>query len=534
LNDNAMSALPRIYIEWEAETIKLGIMQRGMAQALFLRDHYSGEKRYLKGRVIPKYVIDNIVERTGVAEFEGRIDPDRISFPNFMYGADVFRAADGSFRVYEDNEGFLGGLGDLEKARETLFKLIPEYREVLDPIDNPSEFYDELAEHFHERAAQNNGIAVLVSLPMSQQVDNEELRLRELFKKRGIPFVSTGSGRTLVRKSDGLYLKYPHGKEVRVGYLFLAAEHHDVDSSNPEAFKKNLIQYAHEHIELYETMLKPTPAGLEGEDRAFWHWGQDIPKDVKLRMIKRLRFGLTKHQWTGEPDWDLLRLIMTNESQVRLDISEDRLEMFKGITDAILDGVVESSFSPGLEIVDDKEFYLYVEKFIRFYLDQEPILKNIEGGVFYSRKSNGKIVLNEKIFQKLLDNYKNYVIKPVGGRGGEGITIGQMVSKSEFRAALEGVKSNFREFKWEVYEPPSIHGNDIGDIRWFSFFSPKNVIVAPTGWLRGSDKDGSGKVNISEDGMEVAAIVVRDLIGGCKGVRLSQRLIRQELMKFLK
>jgi uncharacterized circularly permuted ATP-grasp superfamily protein len=65
-----------------------------------------------------------------------------------------------------------------------------------------------------------------------------------------------------------------------------------------------------------------------------------------------------------------------------------------GIMESFRQGKVCIVNAPGTGIADDKAIYAYVPKMIQYYLNQEPILKNIETYEIVSRKKKSMIIYN--------------------------------------------------------------------------------------------------------------------------------------------
>lgn len=92
--------------------------------------------------------------------------------------------------------------------------------------------------------------------------------------------------------------------------------------------------------------------------------------------------------------------------------------------------------APGTGVADDKAVYTYVPEMIRFYLDQDPIIPNVET---YR-------CADEKALSHVLEHLGELVVKEVHGSGGYGMLIGPRASKQEietFRAKLKADPAAF-------------------------------------------------------------------------------------------
>ena len=92
--------------------------------------------------------------------------------------------------------------------------------------------------------------------------------------------------------------------------------------------------------------------------------------------------------------------------------------------------------APGTGVADDKAVYSYVPRMIRYYLDQEPILDNVE--TFLCREPEG--------LAYTLEHLENLVVKAVGESGGYGMLVGPHASREEretFAAKLRTQPENY-------------------------------------------------------------------------------------------
>jgi uncharacterized circularly permuted ATP-grasp superfamily protein len=151
----------------------------------------------------------------------------------------------------------------------------------------------------------------------------------------------------------------------------------------------------------------------------------------------------------------------------------------------------------GTGVADDKSIYPYVPDMIKFYLGEEPILKNVP--TFQCRKPDD--------LQYTLANLKDLVVKEVHGAGGYGMLVGPASTKEEierFRAALlanpEGyiAQPTLSLSTCPTYVDSGIAPRHI-DLRPF-VLSGRTVQMVPGGLTRVALKEGSLVVNSSQGG----------------------------------
>ncbi len=97
-------------------------------------------------------------------------------------------------------------------------------------------------------------------------------------------------------------------------------------------------------------------------------------------------------------------------------------------------GHVNITNAVGTGVADDKSVYPYVPKMIKYYLDETPILHNVET---YDCS-------NEKELDYVLNNLHKLVVKEIHGSGGYGMLVGPAGSKNEIQ-----------DFKFKLLANPS-------------------------------------------------------------------------------
>lgn len=472
--DNALDPMPRLIEDVEYDELKRGVDQRARAIRAFLADHYSGNKKYAAAGVIPETVVNRIIARSGEAGYEGLLAPNSLSF---FYGPDIIKDPQGQWRVIEDNLGFIGGVGDLKLAQDLTLSSYPELgqyapRKAID-------FYAQLAASYKQRAEKFGGKAILYTIP-AYASDREDRRISDLFAKQGIQTITPNTAKKLKIKKDGVYLesKNASGRKIyeKVGFIFMNGEHAWMDPTHPAAVQKTIIEDASDLLkdpetdpetkkELSKILNNLDPAthlpNLKKLSRLLWYEGYEVDK----RIAKKNR----------------------------------------GMLNAILQGKVGSNYSPGVDFVGDKEFYVYMEELVKFYLREEPIIKNIETKKFNLANSHQT---NEDLMKSVFENLKEYVIKKVDGRGGDSVWVGPKIPASETTSLMQAIRANPDLYIVQRFTALSTLNENIVDLRVITDVSPTKILVTDTPWGRGLPKDGNGKVNLSDQGREVTVLVV--------------------------
>jgi uncharacterized circularly permuted ATP-grasp superfamily protein len=168
-----------------------------------------------------------------------------------------------------------------------------------------------------------------------------------------------------------------------------------------------------------------------------------------------------------------------------------------GLMDAYKAGHVAICNAVGTGVADDKSIYSYVPDMIKFYLGEEPILKNVP--TFQCRKPDD--------LQYTLANLKHLVVKEVHGAGGYGMLVGPASTKDEierFRGALLANPEGYiAQPTLSLSSCPTFVDSGIAprhiDLRPF-VLSGRTVQMVPGGLTRVALKEGSLVVNSSQGG----------------------------------
>jgi uncharacterized circularly permuted ATP-grasp superfamily protein len=161
-------------------------------------------------------------------------------------------------------------------------------------------------------------------------------------------------------------------------------------------------------------------------------------------------------------------------------------------------GNVTLANAVGTGIADDKAVYSYMPAIVKFYLGEEPILRNVP--TWRCREAEH--------LTYVLDNLGELVVKEVHGSGGYGMLIGPMADKATLATFRAKLKSNPKNF---VAQPtlalstcPTCVDEGVAprhvDLRPFVLTGRDRIRIVPGGLTRVALKRGSLVVNSSQGG----------------------------------
>ncbi len=169
-----------------------------------------------------------------------------------------------------------------------------------------------------------------------------------------------------------------------------------------------------------------------------------------------------------------------------------------GLIDAARAGNVTIANAVGNGVADDKLVYTYMPDVIRYYLDEEPVIRNVD-----TWRCGEPDHLAE-----VMDRLEELVLKPVDGSGGKGIVIGPRATREELDElrgkVLENPRSWIAQPVVQLSTVPTFVDGELGprhvDLRPFAVNDGNRVWVLPGGLTRVALGKGELIVNSSRGG----------------------------------
>ena len=169
-----------------------------------------------------------------------------------------------------------------------------------------------------------------------------------------------------------------------------------------------------------------------------------------------------------------------------------------GLFNAYRAGNVVLANAVGTGVADDKAIYAYIPQIIKYYLNEDPIIQNVET----------YLLSDEKQRQHVIENIDKLVVKAVGEAGGYGMLIGPHSTKKEQAEFIDAINANPRNYiaqpTLSLSTSPCFIDDNIEarhiDLRPFVLCGKDSCNIVPGGLTRVALRRGSLVVNSSQGG----------------------------------
>ncbi len=169
-----------------------------------------------------------------------------------------------------------------------------------------------------------------------------------------------------------------------------------------------------------------------------------------------------------------------------------------GLMSAYRKGNVAIVNAIGNGVADDKAIYTYVPDMIRYYLNEEPLLKNIPT---YRMENKDEL-------EHTVQNIRSMVVKKTNESGGYGLVMGNKASDEELAGCIKAMHEDPRSF---ISQPiiqlstaPCFINDKLQprhvDLRPYALCGPDGIEIVPGGLTRVALREGSLVVNSSQGG----------------------------------
>lgn len=255
-------------------------------------------------------------------------------------------------------------------------------------------------------------------------------------------------GTDIVRDSEGQFAVLEDNCRTPSGVSYVIENRHMMLRSFPELTEDVRIRPVSDYgVMLKEAMLNISPATTDDPQVALLSPGSfNAAYFEHVLLAREMGVPLVEGRdlFVGEDDH--VYMVATTGPE-RVDVIYRRLndefldpEVFRpdsqlgvrGLMRALRSGKVTLANGVGTGAADDKAVYAYVPRIIRYYLDQSPILRNVET----------HICREPEALAYTLDRLDELVVKPVAEAGGYGITVGPVATAEQIEACRQLLRAD--------------------------------------------------------------------------------------------
>ena len=320
------------------------------------------------------------------------------------------------------------------------------------------------------------------------------------------------AGIDLVKDSDGEYYVLEDNLRTPSGVSYLLENRKMMMRLFPELFAvQNIRPVDHYPDLLLETLRNAAPIGVDNPtivlmtpgnfnsayfEHAFLaqQMGIELVEGVDLFVLDDTVYMRTTQ---GPQKVDVIYRRIDDDFIDPLAFRADSMLGVPGLMNAYRAGRVTLANAVGTGIADDKSLYPYVPEMIRFYMGEEPILKNVHTWQLSKQED----------LDYVMANLADLVVKEAQGSGGYGMLVGPTSTKDERERYRQRVLDAPERF---IAQPtlslstcPTFTAKGLAprhiDLRPY-VLSGKSVNFVPGGLTRVALREGSLVVNSSQGG----------------------------------
>ncbi len=323
------------------------------------------------------------------------------------------------------------------------------------------------------------------------------------------------SGTDLIKHKDGEYYVLEDNLRCPSGVSYVLSNREAMKRAFPKLFLNYKVRPVHDYPEQLLSILKSVaPEGVDnptvvlltpGIYNSAYYEHSFLAQSVGMQLVEGRDLYVDRNfvymkTLQGPKRVDVIYRRVDDEFIDPLCFRADSVLGIPGIMACYREGNVTIINAPGTGVADDKAVYTYIPQIIKYYLSEEPILKNVH---------TYRCEVDED-YKFVTENISNLVVKPVDESGGYGVLIGDRATKEQKENYLEKIKSNRRKYIAQPIMSLSVHSTFIEetedfeprhiDLRSFCLMGKNKEFVLKGGLSRVALKKGSLIVNSSQGG----------------------------------
>ncbi len=321
------------------------------------------------------------------------------------------------------------------------------------------------------------------------------------------------AGVDLIRDENGVFRVLEDNVRVPSGVSYVMANRRAMTNVFPESFSSLPIRPVHEYPLMLLNALRaaapdsnpdPTVVVLTpGVYNSAYFEHTLLARSMGVELVEGRDLtcsgGVVRmHTTQGEQQVDVIYRRVDDEFLDPVHFRGDSMLGCAGLVTALRAGHVGVANAIGNGVADDKLIYSYIPELVRYYLDEEPILPNVD-----TYRCNEPAAL-----AMVLDHLDEMVVKPVDGSGGKGLVIGPKADGPTLDRLREALVADPRAW---IAQPvvqlstvPTLIDGSLRprhvDLRPFSVNDGDTIRVIPGGLTRVALPEGQLIVNSSQGG----------------------------------
>jgi uncharacterized circularly permuted ATP-grasp superfamily protein len=320
-------------------------------------------------------------------------------------------------------------------------------------------------------------------------------------------------GTDLIRDGDGTYCVLEDNCRTPSGVSYMLENRLILTRVLPNLFRENAVRPIEDYaFHLLEALRSFAPPGRDEPNVVLLTPGVHNSAYFEHAFLAQ-QMGIELVEGRDLFVDDNLVFVKTTKGRKRVDVVYRRIDddyldplVFRpnsmlgvtGIVNAYRTGNVALANGIGTGIADDKAVYPYVPEMIRYYLNQEPILAQVQTFMGWRQDD----------LRYMLEHASELVFKATNESGGYGMLMGPQASKSEIDDYLEKVKADPRGYiaqplislsRSPCFVENGFEGRHV-DLRPYIVCGRDKVTIVPGGLTRVALQKGSYVVNSSQGG----------------------------------
>lgn len=331
------------------------------------------------------------------------------------------------------------------------------------------------------------------------------------------------AGIDLIRDSDGTYYVLEDNLRTPSGVSYMLENREVTKRLFPDLFAENRVKrVAHYPILLHKNLMSLAPRAVSNPNivlltpgifNSAYYEHTFLARSMGIELVEGRDLVVNDHKvfmktTRGLRQVDVIYRRVDDEFLDPLVFRSDSLLGVPGLMSAYRKGTVAIVNAVGNGVADDKAIYAYVPDMIKYYLNEEAILKNVP--TYRMQLDDDR----EHVFK----NMHNMVVKRTNESGGYGMVMGNKATEKELddtkKAILEDMRSFIAQPIIRLSTVPCLMGDSLQprhvDLRPYALCGPNGIEVVPGGLTRVALREGSLIVNSSQGGGSKDTWVVED------------------------